>query len=75
MTGRPTLLARVLPALDDVTDATTRIAIVTHDAVIRPVIHAIDPTRIHLETPTGSWNDLARAAGGWSVRSIDNIPV
>lgn len=68
------VLARVLPALDDLTASPTRIAIITHDAVIRPLIQAIDPARRYLKTPTGSWNDLVRTTAGWVIRSIDNVP-
>ncbi|KPH21743.1 hypothetical protein AN948_00005, partial [Rhodococcus sp. ADH] len=50
------VLARVLPALDDLAEHTTDstpLIVVTHDAVIRPVMKRLDPA-IALTVPTGS---------------------
>ena len=70
---RAAVLERVLPALADVTAGDT-VVIVTHDAVIRPVILSIDPTLTGLVVDTASWNELALTPGGWQVRSTDNRP-
>ncbi|WP_165063356.1 histidine phosphatase family protein [Marisediminicola senii] len=68
------VLARVLPALDDVIRHRAPVAIVTHDAVIRPVLQFIDPSRTGLAMPTGSWSDIALTRSGWVVESVDNVP-
>lgn len=70
------VLARARPALDDMLEESAGgdIVIVSHDAVIRPLITSIDPSRTTVETPTGSWNDLVRGADGWSVLATDQKP-
>lgn len=47
--------------------------VVTHDAVIRPLLHTIDPGR-ELAVLTGSWNWLARGEDGWSLIAADQVP-
>ncbi|GAB3033873.1 hypothetical protein GCM10027052_09180 [Parafrigoribacterium mesophilum] len=74
------VLARVRPALDAVLDAAAcagqsgPVVVVTHDAVIRPLIASIDPNRTNLEEPTGCWNHLARTDGVWTVIAVDQKP-
>lgn len=70
------VLARARPALDALLDDTREgpVIVVTHDAVIRPLIASIDPTRKDIAAPTGSWNDLCRTNGTWSVLTTDQKP-
>jgi probable phosphoglycerate mutase len=70
------VLARARPALDALLDDSIGgpVIVVTHDAVIRPLIADIDPTQTELEAPTGSWNDLVRTGGTWAVLTTDQKP-
>lgn len=70
------VLTRALPALRSVmTEAAgISVVVVTHDAVIRPLIEAIDPARTDLTVPTGSWNDLTWSDGEWTVIAVDQKP-
>lgn len=70
------VLERARPALDAVLDdaAGGSVVVVTHDALIRPLIATIDPSRSNLATPTGSWNDLVRTDGVWTVLAVDQKP-
>lgn len=70
------VIARVLPALDSISHQHEGevIALVTHDAVIRPLLSAIEPGIGELTIATGSWNELARDDRGWRVESVDNTP-
>lgn len=75
------VLARARPALDALLDDALRgahpeapVVVVTHDALIRPLIVGIDPTKTGLATPTASWNDLVRTRGVWSVGLTDQKP-
>ena len=70
---RALVLERVLPALDAVV-ADGPLVVVTHDAVIRPVLQAIDPSLTDLVVDTASWNLLERVGDAWIVRSTDNKP-
>lgn len=65
---------RATAALDAlVRDATSGpIAIVTHDAVIRPILEWIQPG-IEAEVETGSWAELSWDGSAWAVVSVDNI--
>ena len=72
------VLERVLPALEAVLDTTAEteprgaaVAVVTHDAVIRPVLAAFGLDH-KAETPTGSWAELTRDRTAWQVLSVDN---
>jgi broad specificity phosphatase PhoE len=47
------------------------IAVVTHDAVIRPILETIEPG-IHAEVDNCSWAELAWTDGTWKVLSVDN---
>jgi broad specificity phosphatase PhoE len=67
------VLQRVLPALAAVV-ADGPLVVVTHDAVIRPVLLAIDPALTELVIDTASWNLLERVGESWVVRSTDNKP-
>jgi broad specificity phosphatase PhoE len=74
------VLERVRPALDAVLDDAAAagleapVVVVTHDAVITPLITAMDPRRTDLTTPTGSWNELVREGGVWTVVLVDQVP-
>ncbi|WP_209745450.1 MULTISPECIES: histidine phosphatase family protein [Micrococcaceae] len=54
------VLARARPALDALLADSPGVSVivVTHDAVIRPLIASTDPTKTVLAVPTGSWNGL-----------------
>ncbi|MEP6478011.1 MAG: histidine phosphatase family protein [Rhodoglobus sp.] len=67
------VMARARPALDVVLDAHPgqTVAIVTHDAVLRPLILDLDPQVGELEVPTGSWSELRRADGVWTILRKD----
>lgn len=65
------VLERVRPALDAIADDTRSVVIVTHDAVIRPIIASIEPTRPSPAVPTASWSELTRTNGQWHVVSTD----
>lgn len=49
------------------------IGVVTHDAVIRPLLATFDPS-ITAQVPTGSWAVIDYVDRVWHVRSIDNLP-
>lgn len=66
------VLARVLRALTTLAQGERGpIAVVTHDAVIRPVLTNIRP-EINVEVATGSWADLMYTSDGWTIVSVDN---
>ena len=74
------VLERARPAIDAVLDETITagthgpVVIVTHDAVIKPLVRSIDPSRTELTAPTGSWNELVREGGVWTVVLVDQVP-
>ncbi len=70
------VLLRARPALDAVLAEHEGVpVIVTHDAVIRALIHEIDPDLPPTVQPNGCWNQLAREADGtWRVVDIDRVP-
>lgn len=74
------VLERARPALDAVLDHAVEagtpgpVVVITHDAVIRPLIASIDPSRTGLTTPTGSWNELVRERDVWAVVLVDQLP-
>jgi broad specificity phosphatase PhoE len=70
------VLDRVRPALDAVLEAHPgdAVAVVTHDAVIRPLLAALDAQHPGVAVPTGSWAELERENGRWRILSVDNTP-
>lgn len=74
------VLERARPALDAVLDdeiaagLSGPVVVVTHDAVIKPLIASIDPSRTRLTVPTGSWNELVRKGDVWTVVLVDQVP-
>ncbi|WP_051215135.1 histidine phosphatase family protein [Granulicoccus phenolivorans] len=64
------VLDRARHGLDALTDTGT-VAVVTHDAVIRPLLTSIRPG-ITPEVETCSWAVLLRVGAGWQVESFDN---
>lgn len=48
------------------------IGVVTHDAVIRPILERIAPGT-NAAVPTASWAVLDRTGDAWRVRSVDNL--
>jgi probable phosphoglycerate mutase len=67
------VMARVRPALDQLAAGSDRgpIVVVSHDAVIRPLLSAIQPG-IEPEVENGSWAELAHTDDGWTIVSFDN---
>ena len=66
------VLARAQAALDALAhDQHGPIAVVTHDAVIRPLLENIRPG-IALDVHTASWAELRHAGGHWEIISVDN---
>lgn len=47
------------------------VAVVTHDAVIRPILATIQPG-VSATVETGSWAILEHSAAGWRIVSVDN---
>ncbi len=77
-----TVLARSLPALDALLDdpvsgtasaAPRAVIVVTHDAVIRPLLRSIDPG-VEVEVPTASYARLRRGGEGWAILDTDVKP-
>ncbi|WP_375386788.1 histidine phosphatase family protein [uncultured Amnibacterium sp.] len=69
------VVLRVRPALDAVLEEESgTVAIVTHDAVIRPLLVALDPRIGSIRAPNGSWNELIRTDTGWHVPQFDRQP-
>jgi probable phosphoglycerate mutase len=64
---------RAMPALTSLVNGATPgvIAIVTHDAVIRPILESIQPG-IEAEMDNGSWADISFDQGSWKLVSVDN---
>ena len=64
---------RALAALDALVRgaASGPIAIVTHDAVIRPILESIQ-RGIEAEVETGTWAELSWDGQRWAVVSVDN---
>jgi broad specificity phosphatase PhoE len=69
------VLERAIPALDAVLDEdpTRDVIVVTHDALIRPLITSIDGI-LRPAAPTASWNHLRRVDDHWYVIAIDQKP-
>jgi probable phosphoglycerate mutase len=70
------VMSRARPALDAVLDQYPdgSVVVVTHDAVIRPLLASIDPDAGEVAAPTGSVNDLVRLDGTWRVEALDLMP-
>lgn len=68
------VLDRALRGLDRLPadPAAGPIVIVTHDAVIRPILTELDPG-IEPQVPTGSWAELVRIGDSWAIESFDNL--
>lgn len=73
------ILTRATSALNSWADVVDPIApevivLVTHDAVIRPVLHGIDATIGVVRAAEGSYQVLRRADGRWSIVELDHDP-
>ena len=65
------VIARAWPALNALTAPRGQwVAIVTHDAVIRPILRTIDPNARPV-VETASWSELRRIDGHWRIVSMD----
>lgn len=69
------VLERVVPTLDQLVRASHgSVCVVTHDAVIRPLLENIDPANRVARVLTGSWSELKLEEGEWSVMHLDEKP-
>jgi probable phosphoglycerate mutase len=66
------VLVRALPALAELRASGATVVVVTHDAVIRPLLESLDPGLAGITVPTASWAALAATSDGWGVESFDN---
>jgi broad specificity phosphatase PhoE len=71
-----TLSARALSAFLSITSEYHGgpIALVSHDAVNRALLHQLDPTLTDIPQPTGCWNRLDLTGSRWIVSSIGRKP-
>ncbi|WP_337007353.1 MULTISPECIES: histidine phosphatase family protein [unclassified Microbacterium] len=66
------VLGRALQALKALTYRDDGpVGVVTHDAVIRPILESIQPG-IRVDVETGSWAELVHHGGQWTILSADN---
>jgi broad specificity phosphatase PhoE len=66
------VLARAWPALNALTAPPGEwVAVVTHDAVIRPILRTIDPNA-RAVVETASWAELRLVGDRWRIDSLDN---
>jgi broad specificity phosphatase PhoE len=67
------VLARAMQALNALVGSgdSRPVAVVTHDAVIRPILTGIEPG-IDPKVDTGSWAELVHTGDGWTIASVDN---
>ncbi len=72
------VIARARPALDSWTEQAhagdRALIVVTHDAVIRPLLSEIAPTLPSPDVPTGSYQRLRRHQVRWQVEQTDQVP-
>lgn len=72
------VVSRARPALDSWAErahaSDQTLIVVTHDAVIRPLLSDIAPTLPLLDVPTGSYQRLRRHQGGWNIEETDQVP-
>jgi broad specificity phosphatase PhoE len=73
------VLALAMQALADIAlvEAHGTAVVVSHDAVNRAVLAAVDPSLgrpARLVQPTGCFNLLRREAGSWAVVAVDVVP-
>lgn len=66
------VVARARAALDAVADAHPgqTVVVVSHDAVIRPLVEVLDRAGREFELPPASWCELVRTGGEWVVVSV-----
>lgn len=66
------VLSRVLPALRELWSSSRSAVVVTHDAIIRPVIGYLGQSLL-LSVPTASWCVLVAGVSGWEVAAVDQV--
>jgi probable phosphoglycerate mutase len=49
------------------------LAVVSHDAVIRPILESIQPDVV-AEVENGSWAEISHDGERWTLISVDNVP-
>ncbi|MCS0499186.1 histidine phosphatase family protein [Protaetiibacter mangrovi] len=71
------VVARARAELDAVADAHPEqtVVVVSHDAVIRPLVESLEGAGTDFMLPTGSWCELVRTGREWTVVSVGNSPV
>jgi len=67
------VMARVLPALDALASADESVVVVTHDAVIGPILTHVQPG-IDVTVDNGAWAVLVRDGDRWVVESRGDLP-
>jgi broad specificity phosphatase PhoE len=71
-------LSRAQPAFDEwgvwAESQHESVVVVTHDAVIRPLLARIAPTLPPLSVPTGSYQVLQYETGTWYAELTDQLP-
>lgn len=65
------VLSRVWPLFEELQEESMPTILVTHDAVIRPILARILHEEPREETPTGCWNELLSTNGEWRVLSLN----
>ncbi|MDN4598039.1 histidine phosphatase family protein [Leifsonia virtsii] len=66
------VLERAMPALERLVGASDgAVCVVTHDAVIRPILEKIDSANSTARVFTGSWSELTLDDGKWSLAQLD----
>ena len=69
-----TVLERAWPVIEELGVAPATTVIITHDAVIRPILARIMNEPPYRDTRTGCWNELALINDHWVVRHLDRCP-
>ena len=70
------VIARARPGLDEVLDQFPdgAVVVVTHDAVIRPLLSDLGADLAEVLAPTGSLDELVRREGRWTIAAVDVVP-
>ncbi|WP_292703298.1 transposase [Microbacterium sp. 69-10] len=70
--GLTTDAAAEIKRLQELWTSSSSAVIVTHDAIIRPVIDHLDRGR-QLSVPTASWCVMVAGTSGWEVVDVDQV--
>lgn len=71
--GADVVAARSITAFDALVDESPPgpIVLVSHDAILRPILPALEPSAEWPEPRTASWTQLSRVETGWHVELFD----